>query len=228
VTSRDAVHQFADTLKAIADYVGQYYTHGGDVRFMIENLTDFTFVRPPNPQNANDQYELESWKKQLDIHWKRRGIYEDNKMKLYSLIWGQSTKSTQSKLETHEEFHDCRTAYDSLKLIKILREFVFKSDDRQYKYKAEDQAKRNYYNLRQTPEMSCQEYFERVRNVVDVIKSLGGSLADNMHLKDELPEREPRNGYSAEQLAGARKTIQDKTVAYGILVRADRNRYGRD
>jgi hypothetical protein len=89
---------------------------------MTENLTDFTFVRPPNRQNANDQYELESWKKQLDIHWTRRGIYEDNKMKLYSLIWGQSTKSTQSKLETHEEFHDCRTTYDSLKLIKILHE----------------------------------------------------------------------------------------------------------
>jgi len=32
---------------------------------MIENLTDFTFVRPPNPQNANDQYELESWKNSL-------------------------------------------------------------------------------------------------------------------------------------------------------------------
>jgi hypothetical protein len=134
VTSREAVHHFADTLKAIADYVGQQYTHGGDVCFMIENLTDYTFIRPLNPQNANDQYELESWKKQLDLHWKCRGIYEDNKMKLYSLIWGQSTKSTQSKLETHEEFNDCRTAYDSLKLIKILREFVFKSDARQYKY----------------------------------------------------------------------------------------------
>jgi len=94
VTSWEAVHQFADTLKAVVDYVGQQYTHGGDVRFMIKNLTDYTFVRPPNPQNANDQNELESWKKQLDLHWKHRGIYEDNKMKLYSLIWGQSTKST--------------------------------------------------------------------------------------------------------------------------------------
>jgi len=56
---------------------------------------------------------------------------------------------------------------------------VFKIDDRQYKYKAEDQAKQNYYNLRQTPEMSCQEYFERVRNDADIIQSLGGSLADN-------------------------------------------------
>jgi len=227
VTSREAVHQFADTLKAVADYVGQQYTHGGDVRFMIENLQDFTFVRPPNPQDASDQYELESWKKQLDLHWKRRGIYEDNKMKLYSLIWGQSTKSTQSKLETHDDFQDCRNAYDSLKLIKILREFVFKSDDRQYKYKAEDQAKRNYYNLRQTPEMSCQEYFERVRNVVDVIKSLGGSLVDDMHLPDELPEVRPRSGYTNEQRASAREKIQNKTIAYGILVRADRSRYGK-
>jgi hypothetical protein len=75
--------------------------------------------------------------------------------------------------------------------------------------------------------MSCQEYFERVRNKVDVIKSLGGSLADDMHLKDELPEREPRNGYTAEQLAGARKKIQNKTIAYGILVRSDRSRYGK-
>jgi hypothetical protein len=42
-----------------------------------------------------------------------------------------------------------------------------------------------------------------------------------MHLKDELPEREPRNGYTEEQLTAARKRIQDKTVAYGILVKAD-------
>jgi len=75
--------------------------------------------------------------------------------------------------------------------------------------------------------MSCQEYFERVRNAVDVIKSLGGSIVDNMHLKDELPDREPRGGYNAEQLAGARARIENKTIAYGILVRADRSRYGK-
>jgi hypothetical protein len=45
VTSRDAVHQFSETIKAIADYVGQEYMHGGDVRYMIETLTDYNFVR---------------------------------------------------------------------------------------------------------------------------------------------------------------------------------------
>jgi hypothetical protein len=47
--------------------------------------------------------------------------------------------------------------------------------------------------------MSCQEYFERVRNVVDVIKSLGGTLGDDMHLADNLPAR-PACGYRDAQM----------------------------
>jgi len=81
----------------------------------------------------------------------------------YMIKRGQSSKTTQSKLETHQDFAHCKSDYNSLKLLKILREFVFKSDNRQYKYKAEDQAKRAFQNLRKTPEMSCQEYFEQVK-----------------------------------------------------------------
>jgi hypothetical protein len=88
VSLRDAIHQYADTVKAIADYAGQAYTHGGDIRFMIKNLEDYNFVRPENPDNEDNIFEMESWKKQLDIYWKRRGVYADNKMKLYSLVWG--------------------------------------------------------------------------------------------------------------------------------------------
>jgi len=74
VSSQDSIHQFADTMKAIADYVGQEYMHGGDVQYMIENLTDYQFIRPANPMDNQDQIEMESWKKQLDISWKRRGV----------------------------------------------------------------------------------------------------------------------------------------------------------
>jgi hypothetical protein len=46
--------------------------------------------------------------------------------------------------------------------------------------------------------MSCQEYFERVRNIVSIVTSLGGSLSDDMHLKDELPVRPGSGGYTEE------------------------------
>ncbi len=125
----------------------------------------------------------------------------------------------------HLNFADCKASYDSLGLLKIIREFIFKSDDRQYKYKAEDMALRAYCNLRQTPEMTCQEYFERVRNVVEVIKSLGGTLSSDMHLNDELPVQRAR--HTDEQRKEARERIVEKKVAYGILVHADRGRYGK-
>jgi hypothetical protein len=32
ISAKDAVHQFAETVKVIADNVGQEYTHGGDIR----------------------------------------------------------------------------------------------------------------------------------------------------------------------------------------------------
>jgi len=146
-------------------------------------------------------------------------------MKWYSLVWGQCSKTTQSKIETHQDYQQCKNNYDSLKLIKIIHEFVFKSNNWQYKYKAEDQAKRNFYNLRQTSTMSCQEYFEKVQNVVEVIKSLGGSFSDEMHLKDELPQR--ATVYTDQEIKEAKERIHNKTMAYGLLVRADRERYGK-
>jgi len=84
-SSRDCAHQYAETIEAIADYVGQEYTHGGDIRFMIENLQDYNLSRPPDPPNGASQYKIESWKKHY-MYWKRRGICIDNKMKFFSLI----------------------------------------------------------------------------------------------------------------------------------------------
>ncbi len=46
---------------SITDYVGQEYTHGGDIRYMIKNMANFVRSQDP-PANAN-QFEVESWKK---------------------------------------------------------------------------------------------------------------------------------------------------------------------
>ena len=67
--------------------------------------------------------------------------------------------------------------------------------------------------------MSCQEYFEKVRNIIEVIKSLGGSLSDEIRLKEELPQR--ATAYTDQEIKETKEKIHNKTVAYGLLVRAD-------
>jgi hypothetical protein len=72
--------------------------------------------------------------------------------------------------------------------------------------------------------MSCQEYFEQIRNIVEVIKHLGGLKCDDMHLADELLPR-PVQGYTENQYKQAQVRILNKTLAYGILLRSDQGRY---
>lgn len=43
INAQEALHQFIDKVKAIADYVGQKYTYGGDICFMVENMADYNF-----------------------------------------------------------------------------------------------------------------------------------------------------------------------------------------
>jgi hypothetical protein len=40
----------------------------------------------------------------------------------------------------------------------------------------------------------------RSKTSLKFIKSFGGSLPDDMHLKDEVPERAPRGGHTDEQI----------------------------
>jgi hypothetical protein len=49
---------------------------------MIENLEDFNLPRPEDPPNNASQFAIKSWKKQLDLFWKQKSFYSDNKMKL--------------------------------------------------------------------------------------------------------------------------------------------------
>lgn len=68
ISSGDAMHQFTKTVKAIADYVGQEYTHGGGIRFMIENMEDYNFQQPADPVVNANEYDKESRKKKLDLY----------------------------------------------------------------------------------------------------------------------------------------------------------------
>jgi hypothetical protein len=85
-------------------------------------LADYNIVQPADPPENASQYDVESWKKQLDILWNYSGIYLDNKRDLYILIWEQSLKTMKSKLAMCQEYLQWKENYDSLKLLKLFRE----------------------------------------------------------------------------------------------------------
>lgn len=73
ISAKDAVQQFTNTIKVITDYIGQEYMHGGDIRYMIEHMEYFNFVCPADPPANTNEYEKESWKKQLNLFMEKKG-----------------------------------------------------------------------------------------------------------------------------------------------------------
>jgi hypothetical protein len=61
INRRDAAHQYTETIIAIADYVGQEYTHRGGIHDMIKNLEDCKYVRLEDPEEDAHQCKIESW-----------------------------------------------------------------------------------------------------------------------------------------------------------------------
>jgi hypothetical protein len=82
-----------------------------------ENLEDYNYTHPEDPEEGVNQNDVELWKKQPNLYWMRKGIYQDNRMEFYSLTWGQSPKTMISNLEMLLNFTQCSTSYDSLELL---------------------------------------------------------------------------------------------------------------
>ena len=56
---RVAADVYTRTTKEIADYVGQKYRQGGDIRSTIQNMRRRTFTRPPHPGPGADPADLQ-------------------------------------------------------------------------------------------------------------------------------------------------------------------------
>ncbi len=100
-TMQFAIHQFAEMLKAIADYVGQQYMHGGDIWYMIKNLRYYNFTRAVNQDNGENQFELEYSGRSNWIYIGREGEFIPTtrwnctvRDSLLSLAWNASGIST--------------------------------------------------------------------------------------------------------------------------------------
>ena len=88
------------TIKRIAEYVGSEYKYGGDIRSTLENEVRITIPQPVNP-TTDPMPLLESriFDTEIDIYMKRRSTLNVNVQKCYSLVLGQCTDLSKSKLK---------------------------------------------------------------------------------------------------------------------------------
>lgn len=225
---------FQKTTAEIASYVGRTFQMGGDIRQATANLSLQPIPRPaPYDEHTATVTDKAIWQKDIDQYVKRRDQLADNNRRLFDVVLSQCSETLRTKLEGETSYKNLATASDGIGLIKLIKTMLFNFQNNEHLAAAIHAAKRRFYTFSQQ-KLTCREYFERFKNIVEVIESNGARIGDDDHLMQSYLTEKYLNFVPPVTIANAPRVVltvawkaaKEQYLATAFLLGADRNRYG--
>ena len=231
--------QFERTMKALQVYVAGNFRHGGDIGWMLKHEKEFQFVRPNPPSSTStttrsqDSLEQDIYKEQIKGFVTRKQKYDENKDKLYAVIWGQCSENMQSKLQSNTSFQAIDEHRSCLLLLKEIKGVMFNFESQQYPIMSMSMAAQKYYNIKQGRHESLTAYYKRFKTCVEVLEHYGASewshpsLILNEYRKDNDTNMTIDRIYDdATKFKNYLKIVKGKSTAFMLLKGARKERFG--
>ena len=214
---------YTKNMKALADYVGANTKyHGGDIRYVVEYLSDPTMIEPLDPVDGASLTRRRMWEKEVDSHFRRLESLEENKKVLFSLILGQCTLGMKSRLCGMATWETTKAGYDAMGLIKAIKSAMHNFGNKKDLVHAIHLAQRDFFLLHQAEGETNAAYFERFTAIVDLLEQHAGGFATH----DEVINEELGGGAtvaapgSAQALENATKAAKDRYLACAFILQA--------
>ena len=127
---------FVKSKKKIEIYIGQNFDNPRDIQSSIENLELYTILMPPAPADYGaptaDKTASFMYEKKVQRYILREESLQNNIVKAFALIWGQCTDSLKAKLESVPNWRDIYENKDSIRLLKEMKNIIYKFEDQLY------------------------------------------------------------------------------------------------
>ena len=215
---------YIKNLKRIADYVGANMKHhGADVRIVVENLADPILEEPEDPADDATRTQVRMWEKQVDCYIKRLETLNENKKTLFSIILGQCTEGMKYKLAGEEEWEITKQNFDSIGLLKTLKNIMYSFGTRKDLAHALHDASMEWYGLRQRQGENNNSYQERFISVTEMMLEQNKNFGVFSEL---IQECFPANTeITPEMISEKKEEARDRYIATAYILRSDRTRY---
>ena len=155
--------RFVKTVAKIADLVGQNYKNGGNTRTEVMTQASVPVTAPVRPTativtddegnaisstplDALDISDYQSEKKLCDYQILNQN---ENRNKVYSLVWPQCTESMHAKIKSHKDYLTIESSLNGIELLKIIKLICFNIEDEKYVPLKVHEAKAAFYALKQ-------------------------------------------------------------------------------
>jgi hypothetical protein len=119
--------------------------------------------------------------------------------------------------------------YDSIELLKSIKDCVFKFSNQKFGHQARHEALRKLYTTYQDKNSNSNEYYQRFKNQINVVEHCGARMGEHPEgIKEMLSEMGLTTSVATpEQLAVSKEVSREGYLACAFILGADRKRYGK-
>lgn len=208
---------FYQTLEVFATYAGTKYALGGDISKSIKQLKEVVPVAPSDPGTNPTRTELKIWEVEVTEFIKLRNKLKATFQSMYSLVWGQCTEYTKTRLQQQPGYAAINAAQDSIRLLSMIRDLTFKLDSKQHPVLAMVDNDLRIFRYAQGKDMPDSQYHEQFKSLIQIIKKFNGLIGVHprlVHLElreiSTLIDPEDFTTYTQDQLDYAQEMAQQK------------------
>jgi hypothetical protein len=218
----------------LVGYIMEKYDHPRDIAPVVRDLEDMDLDKhePEDPDKNASATKIQIHREKVKRHLNRMEALEDNKMRVYGLVWGQCTAALQAELRGVEDFKEKDSAYNCLWLLQQVK-LVSSGVDQSTSNPSANLflLLKNFYYNKQGPDETVETYAKRFENMSTSIELAGGQVFHHPGLqKLELKRMMEAQGEAVSQAtsndtATAKQTSSEAYKAVIFLECADSNRY---
>ena len=178
-----------------------------------------------------DDVDREMWKEDVKAVATQRRKLKENVKTLYSIIWGQCSKTMIEKIKEEETFETVEEEDDAVELLSILKRISYKCQANNEITQSLFDAQKRFFNTYQQRYMSNQEWFilfTGMATALDHTSEDDFSVFESVVKEEEEDTKEEtgRNMITAAQRKEAKKRAKNRFMATCFILQADRGRYG--
>ena len=167
--------------------------------------------------------------KENDAYVRRSQQYLQNKAKIYSVALGQCTEAMKNRLEGEENYEDINVESDVIRLLLLIKSIAYSYESKSYPVLAIHMALKIFYASHQSNSSSCNEYFETMLNLRDVILHYGGVIGNHPFLVDKFlkaADLADKDNPTEEEMTAAKTMTEEAYMATAFLSGLNNTRYG--
>ena len=181
---------FQTTNEEIADYVGQSFKYGGEMRRAVETFTTPVLQQPTKPPVEATKTEILIWEIECEAYLEGKTIMIKNIEALCMLVWGQCTYGLRLKLEDLEEFMDITSKSDGIALLKAIKNAAYNYQSHRYLPLVMLELMQRFFSARRGRRMTNEKALKKFQQNVAMIEHNGGAVGVAPGPKNQLQKRQ--------------------------------------